>query len=49
MAADMAPTQITPMPDLAAAPLIIACRTCKQPHAIAMNQNCILKTLSRNQ
>src|SRR5580700_10265391 len=45
--ADIAPTQIAPMPDLAAAPLVMACRTWKKPHAIAMSQNCTLKTLSQ--
>ena len=41
--ADIAPTHIAPMPAFAAEPLVIACRTWKQPHAIAMSQNCTFK------
>ena len=33
---------------LAAAPLVMACRTWKKPHAIAMSQNCTFKSLTRS-
>ena len=43
-----APTHISPMPALAAAPLVIACRTWNKPHAIAMSQNCTFKPPERS-
>ena len=45
--ADIAPTQIGLISDLAAPPLAMACSTWMQPQAIAMSQNCTFKSLSQ--
>ena len=46
---DIAPTQIAPIPERTAEPLVIACRTWKAPHAIASSQKFAFKILSQIQ